>query len=307
MQKIMGLLLVFTLTGSVSANFNWVGSGGDDYFNNPANWLDDGGTASYYIANGDVTILVDAAHPATAGGGARLGDTSGLVTVNITGGSLTSAQTRLGYRDNGACEVNVSGDGLFINETYIRSAYSDTSTNSWLNIMDNGKVTVGTYWRHAEKGHGYITVEDNGMLEVAQYLDLADSSGDGVLTVKDDGSVVVIGRLDVGAQVGSASGTAVVNLLDGTVRAGSLAMNNKGIIDIEMGELLLAGDLREDATLSGYIDNKYMIGYGDDGDIVIGDNLVNIEGSNYTSITAIPEPASIILMGLGGLAYFRRK
>ena len=312
-------VLLFGFVGSTAASVWWTGAGGDNYWSNPGNWgPDDGDGFGYYVADtAGSTILVDATHSATAGTGARIGYNNGIggnpVTVNITGGSLTSGETRLAYYAGGACVINVSGTGQFINTTYIRSSYSTTLTNSTVSISDDGYISVGTYWRHSEKGQGHITIEDNGLLEIVDYLDLADSSGDGYLNIYDNGKLVVGGLFDVGAKVGSASGTTTVNLHDGTIQAGSLDMvglvpgDYAGLIDIELGELLLKGDLRSDTTLLGWISSDYIVGYAGTGSVVVGTSLVDIGGVDYTLITAIPEPATVMLLGLGGLALIRRK
>jgi len=92
----------------------------------------------------------------------------------------------------------------------------------------------------------------------------------------------------------------------GTVHASDFRLNNaptdgtQGTMDITMGKLILEGDLTSDATLQGYIDDGYLTGYGGDGSVVV--NYVPGVG---TEVTAIPEPAAVLLLSLGLLFLVR--
>lgn len=72
-------------------------------------------------------------------------------------------------------------------------------------------------------------------------------------------------------------------------------------VDILEGTLILPADFT--ATVEDWISRGILVAYAGTGDIVI-DTEVN---PGRTTVTAIPEPGTIILLSLGGLALIRRK
>ncbi|HLX95832.1 MAG TPA: PEP-CTERM sorting domain-containing protein [Verrucomicrobiae bacterium] len=94
-------------------------------------------------------------------------------------------------------------------------------------------------------------------------------------------------------------------LLDGTPTAGAwgspLSTDATRLIDIGGGELILAGNATAqvaDMTTRGILEGNGVVGN------------VNVDLSSdpgFTVITAVPEPASVALLGLGGLALFLRR
>ena len=73
-------------------------------------------------------------------------------------------------------------------------------------------------------------------------------------------------------------------------------------MDITTGMFKLPGDQTDPGSqLMQAISNNRIVGYGGSGNV-----LVNLVGGD-TEVTAIPEPVSLALLGLGGLALIRRR
>jgi len=311
MIYLVSFVLVFALAGSATANKQWTGDGGDNYWSNPANWSGDGG---FYIVDLDnATVLIDSGDQ-TAENGTRIGDYGSNITLNITGGSLTSGQTRLGYNPGASCTVNISGDGSFVNTTYIRMAYDEGSActinltdnatadvdtyvrigtkgagNGIVNITDNASMNLGGYFRSAyyEGSRSLVTISSNGKLNVGDYYRVANR-GDGVLTVKDNGAVDIANAL----YVPYANGTGTVNLQGGTIHAGELVIEKEdgiGLVDIWDGSLLLDDDVA--ASVNAHIDagkiGAFGLRAGEPGFGTTANVEVNYDsGANLTTLTA---------------------
>ena len=97
----------------------------------------------------------------------------------------------------------------------------------------------------------------------------------------------------------------ILGLNGGTVSTDTLEINNNGLIDIGDGDFYLSAGEDAAATaalIAGYISNGSIIGYGGAGTV-----LSELEGSAYHVYSVIPEPATMSLLALGGLALIRRK
>ena len=95
-----------------------------------------------------------------------------------------------------------------------------------------------------------------------------------------------------------------IHLDGGVIRAADLFMTGRnadrtpGLLDITDGMLVLGGEW--DAT-HDFVVNGYMTAFGGTGELQF-----NYDGA-VTEITAIPEPATLLLVSLGGVALLRRK
>ena len=171
-----------------------------------------------------------------------------------------------------------------------------------LRVMSGGTVTTGASWT----GIGYndtahLIVDAGGAFNFGQHAWIGQNAG-GVGTVDISGDVSVAAMLGIGWN----GGVGTVNVKDGgtldlfqlhgdgisSIKAGS-------VLNIETGgEVYLPGDYT--AVVNAYIDNGC---FASDG--VVGAVLITVDGN--TTLTAIPEPATMILLGLGGLLIRRKK
>jgi hypothetical protein len=178
---------------------------------------------------------------------------------------------------------------------------------------------------------GALTVDGGTLLITADDLLLGKNDGSGILNM-------ISGTIDINRDLEVAGGDpGVINMTGGTIIVGDdfeipesqddedsiaevylyggtiilddsfesdshLRMYPRGLLDIQAGMLILPGD--EVSRVQGYIDNGWITGYGGAGDVLVDYDLTN---PGMTTVTAIPEPATLALLGLGGLALLRRR
>ncbi|MBN2455115.1 MAG: PEP-CTERM sorting domain-containing protein [Sedimentisphaerales bacterium] len=95
-----------------------------------------------------------------------------------------------------------------------------------------------------------------------------------------------------------------LNLYGGTINAGVLYMDTGHLLDITEGVMYLDGDQTDAGDdLQTWITDDWIIAYGGAGTVMSEYNF----GSDQTKVWGIPEPATIALLGLGGLVLMRKR
>jgi hypothetical protein len=165
-----------------------------------------------------------------------------------------------------------------------------------------------------------------GTLEIAEWVWWGDGANSFAIWNMSGGTVTVPNEFELGW--GGGAGT--LNMTDGTITAGKFKVptgsgafaeaflyggtfnvtksggldfgNVNGLMDIHEGTLVLEGD--DTAKIAGLIGAGHIIGYGGTGTVLYDYDTTN---AGKTTVAAIPEPATICLLGLGGLALRRRR
>lgn len=165
--------------------------------------------------------------------------------------------------------------------------------------MDGGTVAYN-WFNLGEDGGTTGTLNMNSGTLTANWDIGVGAYGEGIVNMT--GGTLGTGYLIVGAW-GGAGATGHIALDGGTIDVEYFLMRIEegavGTMDIEAGTLISNNDLT--GTIQGYIDNGWITGYGG-----AGEAIVSYDGET-TTLYAVPEPATMCLLGLGGLLLRRRR
>ena len=173
--------------------------------------------------------------------------------------------------------------------------------------VDGGTLTSGTLQLGQNLADvGTLNMISGAVTATSMWL---GKNGTGILNM--DGGTVTLGT-GAGLWVGySATAVGHVQLDGGLIDitcANSDALvfgklgGTGGTIDITEGTMIIARDMV--TAIEGWITDGRITAYGGTGTVLVDYDVTN---SEKTTVSAIPEPATIALLGLGGLALLRRR
>ncbi|OHB50579.1 MAG: hypothetical protein A2Y10_10265 [Planctomycetes bacterium GWF2_41_51] len=228
-----------------------------------------------------------------SGGYLKVGDVSGSTgTLNMSGTNSYAIANNcaLGYSSGGNGMATISDGAVLevIGSPVIGRFGSGT-------MIVNGGTVISQGWSQfflgsTATGSGTLTI-NSGLVDVVWGPIWVGSLGAGIVNV-NGGTLNTTGVLNLG---GGTAGYGIVNLEGGSLNASSIVMTSNSSMNITEGTLKLTGEIT-DITNYGNI-----MAYS-------GDGTFNYDyDGTFTTITAeIPEPATICLLGFGGMVFLRR-
>jgi hypothetical protein len=278
MKRLILLLMVASAVlwtaGTVWAiDYDFVDTG-DGRWDTLANWKLAGGVPATVLPTALDWVKVSNQSPST------------YQTVTIGNGfSAVAGKTHVGYVAGGT--LNITGGGS------LTMVYSSGTADGDLLLGKPG-------------GSGILNLIDGTLtcrdLEVGG---TGTSLGTGTLNMTS-GMINVADDFEIGIAAGTTIG--IVHLNGGTIKLdGSyegltnafLRMYTGGSLDFGGGTLILPGD--QESRINGYITSGWITSS-------LGDIEIDLDmNPGYTTVYAIPEPATMVLLGLGGLLLRKRR
>jgi len=304
MKKLLTFVAVaaiaLTATNSSARYFGGSTFAGDGTWQGANNWSDDwSGPAPTPDAATAVDIIDIGGNVTVAAPGA----VAGSVSVGVNGW-------------NGRIDVAVAGDLSVAGNVLFQSSAGFTGT-----VVNAGQINVGGLVAFQD---GFGVLENNGTFNAAgQTIYLANTATSGTL-LKNTGSIVAdtlflstVGTSQFDMNGGTVSlntlwwyegagATGHLNLHGGTITATLLTLDSSYAgytVDVTDGIMTVGGDMTADLNI--LIANGSITGFGGAGTV----SAVFDGGSNTTTLSAIPEPATLGMLAAmgGGILFIRRK
>jgi len=319
MSKLIVLVLVIGLTATfaqAATSITWNGGGGDALWTTGANWV--GGSAPAgdderaIIGDPLVTqpMVVDGMDISLNRIAVGENDGTGACTLSVTGGSITTTVSPIivghyapvtGSLTEGILDIS---NGVVTTDNGFLLAM-DFDTAGTIN-MSAGVVTAksdGVGWNQqfsiGRRGIGTLNMSGGTIIAENQMLLSLSDGATGIVNMTG-GTIDVTGDILMSTFDGT-NGTSEFNLDGGVVTAADLLMGTNAILDITGGVMILAGD--DTIAVDAFIASGLITGYDGAGTASASYD----PGSDLTTVTAIPEPATMVLLGLGGLLSLRRR
>jgi hypothetical protein len=245
-----------------------------NYGNNIVTLGSNAGTVTAFQAGVDEsgTLVVNAGGLLTATGNSNVGNNNfctGMLIIN-TGGSVTN---------NGVLKVGANVGSV-------------SGPTTGIVAINGGTLNIGSHlWAaSANTAVGTVNINSGGVVNVAGMLGLgtgnATAASGGIATINvNDGGLLALAQIHAGILTGTGSSIWTGSMLN---------INGSGVVS-------KTGDFVN--VFNGYIAAGLISGNG-----VVGNVQAVYDADDLkTYVTAIPEPATVALLGLGALGLLRKK
>ena len=294
-------------TGSFTDDSKWQNGG-------PSTWATTSGD-EIKMTNNDTVCTVD-----TAAGvyGHKLavasGGTNGMILEIVDGGSLTVGEAKIG--DGGATGNGDLGSVIQTGGTFtvsdLEMGYKTpgvgyyTISGGTLNFSGNGRIKLGCEGNAGSTGT-FTVVGTGGTIQMDElhvgYYNSAGDVGTGILEYQIAADGVSAIMLSDKCQIDGGADTSIANLL--LSATAPLAAADIVLVDVTSGNATtgifdaLNGGSAAEGTMISLGGNMYSLTYAYDAELDLANNDI--------ALVYVPEPATMLLLGLGGLLAIRKK
>jgi hypothetical protein len=188
-------------------------------------------------------------------------------------------------------------------QSFNQLVQGDNAPGGVIRVLNGGSLTTGATWSAVGYNNtAQMIVETGGNVTFGEHMWVGFQAG--ALGVVD----IIGGTVRVSEMTGLGwdGGTGFVNVIAGLLDLHNIhatdSIKGDSVMDIRNGVVTIDGD--HAWKINDYIAAGKIVGFGGEGIVNVDFDVTN---AGKTTITAIPEPATLVLLGLGGFLLRRRK